>query len=318
MGYKYRGTRPYSIDAFERVEEKEMTYPQVHVVPGKGFLHLFTKYTKGRELYWQTSPDGRTWGEDRKLAGMGGHYQVSGRHDNLVGTAFMYHPGGDVDKRTNLYYVQTADMGQTWTTADGRAVTTPLSDVKAAPLLIDYQAQGLNVYIHDLNFDREGRPAILYVTSKGAKPGPQNGPHVWRVTRWTGKAWETSDVARSDHNYDTGSLYVEEDGTWRVVGPTEPGPQPHATGGEMAAWTSRDGGATWNRAAQLTARSPFNHSYARRPLNAKDPFYTFWADGDPTRLSPSRLYFANRAGDRVRQLPYDMPADTAEPVELRR
>ena len=32
---------------------------------------MFTKYTKGRELYWETSPDGRTWSDDRKLARMG-------------------------------------------------------------------------------------------------------------------------------------------------------------------------------------------------------------------------------------------------------
>ena len=318
MGYKYRSVAPYSIDAFERVEEKEMTYPQLHVVPGKGLFHLFTKYTKGRELYWQASADGRTWGEDRKLAGMGGHYQVSAVDGGRIGTAFMYHPGGDVDKRTNLYYLQTSDLGQTWTTADGRAVETPVADVRSAALLIDYQAQGLNVYIHDLRFDRDGRPAILYVTSKGAKPGPQNGPHAWRVTHWTGKAWETRDVARSDHNYDTGSLYVEDDGAWRVVGPTDPGPQPHATGGEMVAWTSRDRGVKWQRAAQLTRGSEFNHTYARRPLNAKDPFYTFWADGDPTKPSPSRLYFANRAGDLVWRLPYDMPAATGEPVEVGR
>jgi hypothetical protein len=86
----------------------------------------------------------------------------------------------------------------------------------------------------------------------------------------------------------------------------------------MVAWTSRDHGASWRRGPQLTARSEFNHAYARRPLNAKEPFYTFWADGDPSKLSLSRLYFANRAGDRVWQLPYDMPADTAEPVELKK
>ena len=316
-GFKYRSTAPYSIDGFERVDEKEMTYPQLHVVPGKGLFHLFTKYTKGRELYWETSPDGRTWGGESKLAGMGGHYQVSNRHGDRIVTAFMYHPGGNVDRRTNLYCVQTSDMGQTWTTLDGEPVATPLTDVKSSALLIDYQAKGVNVYIHDLNFDREGQPIILYLTSKGAAPGPQNGPYAWRITHWTGGAWATHDVTSSDHNYDTGSLYVTGD-EWRVVGPTETGPQAHGTGGEMAAWTSRDRGATWRRAATLTQGSEYNHSYARRPVDAKDPFFTFWADGDPRKLSPSRLYFANQAGDRVWQLPYEMPGEGAKPVELKR
>jgi hypothetical protein len=317
-GFKYRSTQPYSIDAFERIEEKEMTYPQIHVLPGKGFFYLFTKYTAGRELYWQTSADGRTWSPDRKLAGMGGHYQVSGRHGDRVGTAFMYHPGGNVDKRTNLYYMQTDDLGQTWTTAAGQPVATPVSDVKSPPLVLDYQAQGLNVYIHDLNFDKRGHPIILYLTSRGAAPGPQNGPYTWRVTHWTGDAWATHDVTTSDHNYDTGSLTVEEDGSWRVVGPTDPGPQPHGAGGEMVAWTSRDAGATWHRAAQLTRNSRYDHSYARRPNSPSDPFFTFWADGDPRTLSPSHLYFANHAGDRVWQLPYEMAEETAAPVEVKR
>jgi hypothetical protein len=57
----------------------------------------------------------------------------------------------------------------------------------------------------------------------------------------------------------------------------------------------------------LTSGSEFNHSYARRPLNARDPFFAFWADGDPGKLSPSRLYFADSTGKRVWRLPYTMP-----------
>jgi hypothetical protein len=317
-GFKYRSTQPYSIDSFERIEESEMTYPQIHIMPGKGFFHLFTKYTKGRELYWETSKDGRTWSEDRKLAGMGGHYQVSGRRGNIIGTAFMYHPCGVVDKRTNLYYTQTADMGETWTTVDGKPLATPLIEIKAPPLLIDYESQRLNVYIHDLNFDRKGHPAILYTTSKGAAPGPQNGPYTLRVTRWNGATWTTHDVTTSDHNYDTGSLYIEPDGNWRIVGPTGAGPQANGVGGEMVAWLSSDNGSTWTRSIDITKNSPLNHSYARRPNDAHDPFFTFWADGDPRKISPSHLYFANHAGDRVWQLPYDMTGDFAQPVEVKR
>ena len=89
---------------------------------GQGFLHLFTKYTKGRELYWSTSPDGRTWTPDQKFAGMGGHYQTSHQRGQRVITAFNMHPGGNVDKRTNLYFLQTDDLGRTWRNAHGEAV----------------------------------------------------------------------------------------------------------------------------------------------------------------------------------------------------
>ncbi len=314
-GFKYRSTRPYDVDRFELIEQAELTYPQPHAFPGEGFLHLFTKYTKGRELYWENSSNGRTWQPANKLAGFGGHYQVSGKHGEKIGTSFMWHPDGNVDKRTNLYYLQTTDRGKTWTTVSGQSVQTPLSATQNAALLIDYYQQGLNVYIHDLNFDQAGNPIILYLTSKGAQPGPQNDPRTWRVTHWTGDQWRTHTVTESDHNYDTGSLYVQDD-RWAVIGPTQSGPQPYGTGGEVAMWVSRNHGEDWQLRKQVTRDSAYNHSYVRRPLDAQDPFFAFWADGDPSKLSESRLYFTNSTGDRYWQLPYDMQGQYAEPIEV--
>jgi hypothetical protein len=83
-------------------------------------------------------------------------------------------------------------------------------------------------------------------------------------------------------------------------------------------WTSRDQGATWVRSARLTQDSARNHNYARRPLGAKDPFYVFWADGDPTSLSPSYLYFADSSGENVWRLPDQMKSDFAEPIKVNR
>ena len=112
-GFKYRSRRPYDIGSFERVSEEEFTYPQPVWIPDRGFLHCFTKYTQGRELYWNTSADGRGWTPHQKLAGMGGHYQNTEARDETVYVTFNYHPGGNVDKRTNLYFVKTGDMGET-------------------------------------------------------------------------------------------------------------------------------------------------------------------------------------------------------------
>lgn len=311
-GFKYRSKEPYSIAAFDRVTEEEITYPQPWFLPGRGWLHLFTKYTKGRELYWQTSPDGVKWSAANKLAGMGGHYQVSGQHAGTVATFFNYHPGGNVDKRTNLYYAQTDDAGQTWTTAAGKPVTVPLTDVKSPALVIDYQAQGKLMYTCDLNFDRDGHPLLLYVTSRGAQPGPDNGPRELCLTRWDGHAWQTSVVTQTDHNYDMGSLWVTGD-EWKIIAPTLPGPQPWGGGGEMCLWTSMDAGKTWAVKKQITRNSDLNHNYARRPRNARDPFFAFWADGNPNKFSESRLYFCDSTGERVWELPYDMEGETASP-----
>ncbi len=121
------------------------------------------------------------------------------------------------------------------------------------------------------------------------------------VAVWDGEAWQKHAVTATDHCYDYASLYVEAD-QWRIIGTTEPGPQPFGTGGEVVMYTSADEGATWKRVKALTRDSQFNHNYPRRPLNAHPDFYALWADGDPFQKSESRLYFATRDG-RVFRLP---------------
>ena len=91
-GYQYRSRRPHDIAVFDQISEEEFTYPQPWWIDSEGCLHLFTKYTKGRELYWNKSQHGLGWTEDQKLAGMGGHYQISRRIGSRVITAFNYHP----------------------------------------------------------------------------------------------------------------------------------------------------------------------------------------------------------------------------------
>ena len=316
MGFKYRSVEPYSVDTFERITEEEMTYPQPWVIPGKGILHCFTKYTRGRELYWETSVDGRTWTEDRKLAGLGGHYQTSRQQGGRVITAFNYHPGGTPDTRTNLYYAETSDFGETWHTASGEVLQTPLVDVHNPALVRDYQAENRLVYMKDINFDAEGHPVILVITSAAYEPGPKGDPRIWTLVRWTGTEWTFTEVARSDHNYDMGSLYIEPEGVWRIIAPTEPGPQQWGTGGEMALWLSKDDGATWTKERDITSNSPRNHAYARRPVSAHPDFYAFWADGTPDSFSESHLYFTNKDGSQVWELPYEMQEAQAKPKAL--
>ncbi|MBI5817944.1 MAG: BNR-4 repeat-containing protein [Verrucomicrobia bacterium] len=316
-GIIYRSTKPYSTDEFEQVGQREFTYPQPRWFEGRGFLFLFTKYTKGRELYFNTSPDGRNWTPDVKFAGMGGHYQTSHVRGNRVITAFNMHPGGNVDKRTNLYFLQTDDFGKTWRNVRGEPVELPLADPKNPALVHDYQAGQRNVYIHDLDLDRNGRPVILFITSAGHQPGPGGDPRWWTVAHWLGDKWKFTQVTRANHNYSTGSLYIEAD-AWRIIGPTERGPQPVGSGGEVGVWASRDAGKTWSKERDVTRGSARNHNYVRRPVNAHPGFYAFWADGNPDELSPSKLYFTNKAGDKVWQLPDAMSGGGSAPAELNR
>jgi len=314
-------TRPYSIDDFDRVVSTNYSYPQPYFFPGKGFFFLHTLYGQGRRLYQATSLDGRNWSGPRLLAGIHwGHYQISWRQGTKVGTALNYHlpnPKDGIHWRTNLYYMETDDLGHSWHNAAGEPIKLPLTEPENPALVHDYRSENLDVYMKDLAFDSQGRPVILHLTSGGWMAGPKNDPRTWRIVRWTGKQWKITDAMISDNNYDTGSLYVESDSLWRIIGPTEPGPQRYNTGGEVAVWTSTDQGATWRKIKQLTHNSQYNHTYCRKPIDAHPDFYALWADGHGREKSESRLYFTNRDGDHVWQLPVTMTGQTAKPRIVR-
>ena len=322
--YIHRSTKPWSIDQFEEIQKTNFSYTQPWHVPGKGFLFLHTLYDGGksqgipaqRPLFFKRSANGRDWSEPEMLAGIEqGDYQISWQHKDRVATAFDHHPQkGGLDARSNIYYLETRDLGRLWTTIGGATATLPITETPNPALIYDAAAEKKLVYLKDLNFDAEGHPVILYLTSRGPNPGPEDGPHEWKTVRWTGSEWVRKDFTTSDNNYDHGSLSVESDGTWRIIAPTQTGPQPYNPGGEMVMWTSADQGSTWTEVKQLTTGSLLNHSYARRPLNAHPDFYAIWADGHGRQPSESNLYFTSRTGDHVWRLPPVMTTEFAKPV----
>jgi hypothetical protein len=315
-GLIFKSKQAYSIEGFTQISQGEMTYPQPWFILGKGFFYLFTKYTNGRELYWRKSIDGMNWTADQQLAGMGGHYQLSGMNGNKLVTVFNYHPGGNVDKRTNLYLLQSEDLGKSWQTIEGKTVPTPVLTKQHAALVHDFEKENKLVYLNDLNFDKDGNPIVLAVISRHHEPGPKGDPREWFIFHWKNGRWNEHRVTSSSHNYDMGSLYVEGK-HWTIIGPTSPGPQPYGTGGEMVVWESHNEGASWKKAKTLTENSARNHSYARRPLNAHKDFYAFWADGNASEFSRSQLYFSNKQGD-VFLLPYQMKNNLEKPIPLKK
>ena len=318
-GIRYRSTKPYDISEFEYVNESIMAYPQVHYHPEKGFFLFFTRYDGVRQLFCQTSPDGREWSGYRQIASIidegetkSGHYQFTNLCGDKLMCCFNRHINGDVDTRTNIYYIQSEDWGRTWTTIDGKPVELPITRSKNPALVHDYRAEQRNCYIKDINFGTDGQPVILYLTSDNHLTGPDGGIRRWHTVRWNGSKWVYSEITTSTHCYDSGSLWIDRNDVWTVIAPTDAGPQYWGTGGEMVMWRSRDKGLTWERVRTLTHDSPRNHGYARRPLNADKKFYAFWADGNPDSLSISYLYFCNDKGD-VFRMPYSMNAQWQKP-----
>lgn len=328
-GRVFRSVDPYDVSGFERLHEVDLfAYPQPWWTDDRASV-CFTIYDEdwNRELFHRTV-GADALSEPTKLAGIGGHYQVSEpvdgppssdddratiSGDGLV-TAFNWHPDGDVDRRTNLYALRTPDAGNTWETVDGKTPDLPLREPANEALVVDAHARDRLVYLNDVAVDADGNPVVLYVTSGGPEPGPRNDPRRWQLTHWNRDEWQTHTITTSDHNYDSGSVYVTDE-AWLVVGPTEPGPQPYHTGGQMAVWRSDDRGETWSRVWTFPALDERNATYARRPRAAASPFEVFWADGDAARPSESRLYFGSLDG-RCWQLPAEMDGETAEPVAI--
>ncbi len=316
--YIHRSREPYRVDAFERVLETNFSYGQPHVVPDAGLFLLHTRYLGGRFLHTMTSPDGRDWSEPKLIArAEQGHYQISTSSGSRVGTAFNVHPNPiGLNARTNLYYLETDDLGATWTNAAGTRVLTPINKIDNPALVVDERSQDRLVYLKNIVFDEQDNPVILYLTSKGYRSGPSSGPRLWKTARWTGLRWEIQELTTSDHNYDFGFLNVDEAGTWRVLATTDPGPQAFGTGGDLVLWVSRNRGASWRRERTVTRASMRNPNYPRQPVNAHPDFFALWADGDAFQPSPSRLFFCNRDGREVYRLPTQIDGDSARPMRV--
>lgn len=312
--YVFRGTEPYGIDSFDRVHEGNFSLPQSWYLDGRGFVLLYTAYDGPRSRLCATaSRDGVAWSEPAVLASIEiGHSQVSWRYRDKIGTAFNYFPlEGGPEAGTNLYYMESRDSGKTWVTAAGEKLDVPLTTPENKALVQAYASSRRLVYVKDLTFDTRGNPIILFLTARDYRPGPLGGPRIWNTARWTGREWELTGVIRSDGSLDSACLIFERMDAWWLVAALDPGPQRFYMGGEVVAWFSRDQGASWARWT-FTDRSPYNHSNVRRPVDANPAFWVFWADGDATQPSDSRLYFGDREGN-VYRLPTKMDGEFAAP-----
>ncbi len=338
----HKSTLPYDISAFKKIESTRLengkvvsfdnfSYLQIYNQGADGFFGLMTHYDKNvlkygaskprRTIGFVTSKNGVEWSEIKDIAKIQeGHYQTSGINGKTIGTAFNFHPdtekGAGLDYRTNLYFLSTSDVGKTWQTANKQTVNLPFETIQNPALVRDYQKEKLNVYINDVAFDAKNQPIILYITSKGPEPGPQNAPYAWWIAHFSQNQWQFSEITQSDHNYDMGSLYVEGD-SWRIIAPTQNSPQAFNTGGEIIVWESNNQGKTWKKVKELTKNSQYNHSYPRKPIQAHPDFYAFWADGHPRKPSPSSLYFANKKGE-VYKLPETMNQEFQNPILIKK
>jgi hypothetical protein len=318
----HRSVRPYDISEWATMPGVGLfAYPQPHYEKVRGWFFLHTLYSEGRGLQFTTSPDGLKWSEVRHLSRFGqGHYQVSAVDPltGRIGVAFDYYPPvGGLEARTNLYYLQSDDWGRSWQTASGESVQIPLKDANNPALVYPFESEQRLVYLRDIQFDRSGCPVIALVTSGSHIPGPESGPHRWEFFNLQSGSWAHLPGMACDNNYDHGEFMIDPgNGEWRLVAPTETGPQPFNPGGEIALWSSSDAGLHWQRERQLTRGSTMNHTFCRRSRKHHPDFFAFWADGNAREPSSSRLYFCDQSGKHVFRLPATMGQTETAPEAI--
>jgi hypothetical protein len=289
-------------------------------VKNKGFIAIFTKYDKKnhRVIGFNTSKDAVKWNEWKILAHIEeGHYQISQESKGKIGVAFNFHPnknGQGLDYRTNLYYIETKDFGQTWHTAEGKQINLPLTQVDNIAKIKDYKSENLNCYLKDIQFDKKNLPVILVISSKGFEPGPKNDPRTWELFSFD-KSWRNTKITTSTNNYDTPAIFISGKKTWQILGPSDPGPQLYNPGGEIASWKSYDAGLTWTKEKKLTNGSERNHNYVRNVINGIKDIRAVWADGNGRTPSVSFLYYCDYQGN-VFRLPRECSDDMIEPEKI--
>jgi hypothetical protein len=310
-GALFRSLRPYDHSAFERIESPNFTYPQPWVLADGRLVMCLTRYTAGRELYVATADAAAEgWSEPRKLVGFGGHYALSAVHGSMLVVVCNWHPDGNVDRRTNLYALASPDAGQTWFSLGGERLEMPLAQPDNPALVRDFAAEDTAIYLKDLVLDADGRPWVLVVARRAGDP-----QRSWLLGRLDRGRWRWSEVTTSDHDYDTGCLWLEGGDAW-VLGPSLPGAQPGTTGGDLALLRGR--GDHWRMVARITADPGRNHSYVRRPLHARPDFAAFWGAAHSEDFSPVQLHCFDAAEGKARAMPLDMPDRSAVPQPLPR
>ncbi|TLM65452.1 MAG: hypothetical protein FDZ70_11100, partial [Actinobacteria bacterium] len=149
--------------------------------------------------------------------------------------------------RHDVYHMRRAPDGS-WAAADGTPLTLPVdrAEADAHCRILDTGSDWANEV--SVKTDAAGRPLVLALTGFGAGPRAFS----WRLLRWDGAAWRSSEITSADHFFDSGALRVCEDGSleaFLVYGESDAaGGAPgdcRGRGGTIGRFTSDDEGVTW-------------------------------------------------------------------------
>ena len=198
LGAVYRSVEPESISEFQHVTDTWMAYPQPWETPqGQIVLHtLYERYENRNQRQLYVTSDQCT----KKLV-EGGHYQMSTYDGSRLHTVYNFHPGGNVDQRTGLYYMYSDD-GCTWFNKAGQVLELPVEPDSDLTRILKTDKF---IYLKDIGM-KGLDPRILYTESDSFDPTV--GTRELFLTSIDGPPIL---VNKTGHNYNVGYYHYDSD-----------------------------------------------------------------------------------------------------------
>jgi hypothetical protein len=177
------------------------TYPNPLILPAEHHaLWIFWRGPDYSQDYAIRTIDGR-WCPARRLIlgqpppsatvpGRRPYVKVDSNGRDTIGIGFS--DGHPRETISSIYYFAYR-AGALWT-AGGRRIArladAPIATTRA-DLVYDGRPSGVSAWIHDIAFDRRGRPVIVYATF------PSVFNHAYWYARWNGRSWEKHFMTRA-------------------------------------------------------------------------------------------------------------------------
>lgn len=239
---------------------------------------------------YATTTDASTWSPARPLIEVPGERPyLKVAHDGVDTIHFAFTDGHPNKVHTSIYYLAYRDG---WLfRADGSPVGPLGTAIHPSAASVVYDARrGPKSWVHDVSFDADGQPVIVYATF------PTDRDHRYRYVRWTGAEWlDTELVAAGDSICPVRPDDAEHRGEGR--------PEPEYSGGisldpadsstvllsrqeaggphEIERWTTRDHGQTWTVEPITRGSSLLNARPVKpRGMRGDGPLSLLWMTGE--------------------------------------
>lgn len=313
---------------FERTIDTTGTYPEAITMPN-GDVGMFYR-GKWDRWYARFSEDGTSTfspAEEILIPDTGGSYYADfdagsdGRiHAAWVRVDLTEARRGITQARHDAYYMYRDPAG-VWRNSVDETVTIPVTPTVANEQCLIYESEEIMIPSpsEEVTSSEVTNEIVVKEDATGARcvmfllgSGQGDGAFTWRFMRseeGSQTSWTSSDIATTDHSFDSGTLNPRADGSLEAFLVTDGSDMPFAwtdRGGGIGRWVSTDHGVTWTLAERnINPDNPYSR-FADPQLvegGSRDArvVYVEWTE-DVTNFF-QRIFLWGSAGNVKREVP---------------